>query len=100
MFLDGIKPLEDEGRIKIYGLPGIEGRVGVVSIQTVNVDPADAAFKLDLQYGIMTRVGLHCAPYAHKVFGTYPTGTIRFSFGNFNNEDDVKAAINALSEIA
>ena len=99
-FLDGIQPLVDTGKIKVFGMPGIEGRVGVVSIQTVNTDPADAAFRLDMEYGIMTRVGLHCAPYAHKVFGTYPTGTIRFSFGNFNTEDDVKAAIKALNEIA
>ncbi len=99
-FLDGIKPLEDAGRIKIFGMPGIEGRVGVVSIQTLNIDPADAAFRLDFEHGIMTRVGLHCAPYAHQVLGTYPTGTIRFSFGNFNTEEDVQAAIEALNEIA
>ena len=99
-FLDGIKPLVHEGKIKVFGMPGIEGRVGVVSIQTCNIDPADAAFKLDFEYGIMTRVGLHCAPYTHQVFGTYPTGTIRFSFGNFNTEDDVHAAVKALSEIA
>ena len=98
-FMDGIKPLVDEGRIKVYGMPGIEGRVGVVSIQTVNIDPADAAFKLDLQHGIMTRVGMHCAPYAHQIFGTYPTGTIRFSFGIFNTEEDVDAAVQALNEI-
>lgn len=98
-FLDGLKPLVDAGKIKIYGMPGIEGRVGVVSIQTTEVDLAEAAFKLDLEYGIMTRVGMHCAPYAHQVLGSYPTGTIRFSFGNFNTREDVDAAIRALTEI-
>ena len=39
------------------------------------------AYALDAEYGIMTRVGLHCAPAAHQTLGTYPTGTIRFSFG-------------------
>ena len=71
----------------------------MVSIQTLDVDCADAAFRLDFEYGIETRVGLHCAPNAHKTLGTYPTGTIRFSFGNFNTEDDVDAAIRALTEI-
>ena len=98
-FIDGLKPLIDAGKIKLYGMPGIEGRVGVVSIQTTEVDLAEAAFRLDLEYGIMTRVGMHCAPHAHQVLGSYPTGTIRFSFGNFNTIEDVDAAIKALTEI-
>lgn len=98
-FIDELKPLIDAGKIKLYGMPGIEGRVGVVSIQTTEVDLAEAAFRLDLEYGIMTRVGMHCAPHAHQVLGSYPTGTIRFSFGNFNTEEDVDAAIKALTEI-
>ena len=98
-FLDGIAPLEDAGKIKIFGLRGTEGRTAVVSIQTLTVDCADAAFRLDLEYGIMTRVGLHCAPNAHKTLGTFPTGTIRFSFGCFNTEEDIDAAVKALKEI-
>lgn len=98
-FIDGLKPLEDAGHVKIFGLKGKENRVGVVSIQTLKIDCADAAFRLDFEYGIMTRVGLHCAPNAHKTIGSFPTGTIRFSFGNFNTEEDVDAAIRALTEI-
>ena len=98
-FLDGLLPLEEAGKLKIIGLKGIEGRTGVVSVQTIDVDCADAAFRLDFEYGIETRVGLHCAPNAHKTLGTFPTGTIRFSFGNFNTEEDVDAAIRALTEI-
>lgn len=98
-FIDGIKPLENDGKIRILGMPSTEDRVGVVSIQTLQHDLADVAFKLDFEYGIMTRVGLHCAPNAHKTLGTYPTGTIRFSFGNFNTEEDVQTAVNALNEI-
>jgi len=98
-FLDGLKPMEEAGLLKIIGLRGIEGRTGVVSIQTLTVDCADAAFRLDFEYGIMTRVGLHCAPNAHKTLGTFPVGTVRFSFGAFNTEEDVDAALNALKEI-
>ena len=54
---------------------------------------------LDKNYGIMTRVGLHCAPSAHKTLGTYPTGTIRFSFGYFNTEEEVLFAVKALEEL-
>lgn len=98
-FIDGITPLEEEGLIKIFGLKGTEGRTAVVSIQTLKIDCAEVAFMLDADYGIMTRVGLHCAPSAHKSIGTFPTGTIRFSFGNFNTEEEIDAAIRALNEI-
>ena len=98
-FIDGITPLEEEGLIKIYGLKGTEGRTAVVSIQTLKIDCAELAFMLDADYGIMTRVGLHCAPAAHKSIGTFPTGTIRFSFGNFNTEEEIDTAIRALNEI-
>ena len=98
-FLEGIAPLEAEGKIKVIGLKGTEGRTGVVSLQTLGVDCADAAFRLDSEYGIMTRVGLHCAPNAHKTLGTYPVGTVRFSFGVFNTEAEVDAAVKALREI-
>ncbi len=98
-FLDGLKPLEDAGKLRIIGLRGTGGRTGVVSIQTLTTDCADTAFRLDFEYGIMTRVGLHCAPNAHKTLGTYPTGTIRFSFGYFNTEEEIDTAIRALTEI-
>lgn len=98
-FIDGITPLEQAGLVKIFGLRGTEGRVGVVSIQTLGIDCAEAAFRLDSEYGIMTRVGLHCAPSAHKTIGSFPTGTIRFSFGNFNTEEEVDTAIRALEKI-
>lgn len=98
-FIDGLLPLEEEGLVKIIGLKGLENRVGVVSIQTLSADCADAAFRLDFEYGIQTRVGLHCAPNAHKTLNTFPTGTIRFSFGNFNTEAEVDAAIKAVTEI-
>ena len=98
-FLDGLAPMQAENRIKIFGLPGIEGRAGVVSIQPVHQDPAEVAASLDERFGIATRVGLHCAPAAHQTLGTFPTGTIRFSFGFFNTEADVDLAISALDTL-
>ena len=91
--------MQAENRIRIIGLPGIEGRAGVVSIQPVHQDPAEVAASLDERFGIATRVGLHCAPAAHQALGTFPTGTIRFSFGFFNTEVDVDRAISALDTL-
>ena len=98
-FLKGIEPLEHSGFIKIIGKKDLVGRVGIVSIQTLTLDPSEVAYILDSKYNIMTRVGLHCAPCAHKTLGTYPDGTIRFSFGFANTVSDVKASVSALEEI-
>ena len=98
-FLSGLEKLEGEGHIRIVGRRDLENRTGVVSIQTLKKELAQAAFELDADHGIQTRVGLHCAPSAHQTLSTYPTGTIRFSFGWFNTEDQVDAALHALEEI-
>jgi len=98
-FLKNLEPLENEGLIKIIGRRDVENRTGVVSIQTLTKELSQAAFELDADFGIMTRVGLHCAPSAHQTIGTYPTGTIRFSFGWFNTVEQADAAISALKEI-
>ena len=97
-FIAGLRELEDGGYIKIIGKKTIEGRTGVVSIQTINSELSELAFTLDDEFGIMTRVGLQCAPSAHKTLGTYPEGTIRFSFGWFNNEGDIVNAISSLKK--
>lgn len=98
-FLEMAAPLEAAGLVRICGRRGCEGRVGVVSLAIPVADAAQVAALLDERYGIMCRVGLHCAPSAHKTIGTFPAGTIRFSFGHANTEDEVDFAVNALEEI-
>ena len=98
-FLRGLASMEAAGQVRVLGRRGLEGRTGVVSIQTLGQDLARAAFRLDRDFGIMTRVGLHCAPAAHKTLGTFPAGTIRFSFGWWNTAEDVAAALEALEKI-
>lgn len=98
-FLTGLRRLENSGDIRVIGKKDCENRTGVVSIQTLKKELSEAAYELDETYGIMTRVGLHCAPSAHKVLDTYPTGTIRFSFGYWNTKEQVDIALNALEKI-
>ena len=97
--LAGLEELEQAGAIRILGRRDLENRTGVVSIQTLTKELSQAAFELDADYGIQTRVGLHCAPSAHETLGTYPTGTIRFSFGWWNTAEQVDQALLALKEI-
>ena len=48
---------------------------------------------------IAVRTGLHCAPNAHKYMGTFPAGTVRFSVGYFNTDEDFKQLDKALKYI-
>lgn len=99
LFLREMESLEEEGLLRIIGKHGTEGRVGVVSIVPLHRDPAELACLLDERYGIAARVGLHCAPAAHHTLGTWPGGTVRFSFGAFNTEAEISLAAQALREL-
>ena len=48
---------------------------------------------------IAVRSGLHCAPSAHRVLGTYETGgTLRLSPGIFTTNSEIRRVIDALKE--
>lgn len=99
-FLEQLRALDDTGRhIRIIGKKDLTDRNAVVSIQTPEIDMSQVAWQLDNEYGVMTRVGLHCAPNAHKTLGTYPAGTIRFSFGPENTKNELDFAIQGLKKI-
>ncbi len=95
-FIDG---LQSDTNIRIVGIRGRENRVGTVSLDFLEEDNADIAYRLDAEYGIMTRCGLHCAPLAHQTFGTFPQGTVRFAFGYQNTREDVNYALKAIHEM-
>lgn len=85
--------------VEVIGKKDCNGRVSVVSLNFPKRDNAEIAHTLDSKYGIMTRCGLHCAPNAHKTLGTYPHGTVRFSFGYFNAMEEVDYIIKSIREI-
>ena len=99
-FLEQLQMLDDTGKhIRIIGKKDLTHRNAVVSIQTPEIDMSQVAWHLDSEFGVMTRVGLHCAPNAHKTLGTYPAGTIRFSFGPENTKEELDFAIHGIKEI-
>ena len=97
--IETVAKLLDMPDIRVLGRPDTTNRIGVVSIQTKKLDNAQAAFRLEQEYGILTRVGLHCAPNAHKTLGSYPEGSIRFSFGHQTTSADIDTALDALRRI-
>ena len=96
-FLEG---LENIPGVVLCGTKDLSRRVGVVSVDFLSVDNAEAAFRLETEFGILTRCGLHCAPSAHKSLDTFPRGTVRFSFGFANTEEDVDKALAAIQKIS
>lgn len=86
--------------LELVGDPGPEGRLSTVSFNIRGLSPSEVGFRLDEDYNILCRVGLHCAPSAHRTLGTFPEGTVRFGLGYFNKESEIDYASEALAEIA
>lgn len=95
------KVSESEGNGKIIEIYSSD-RVGdgpVVSLNIKGQVSSDVSQMLDEDFGIITRSGLHCAPLIHKKNNTVERGSVRFSFGYFNTEKDVKYAVDSLKMI-
>ncbi len=96
-FLDGLKKID---AVRLIGTQELSDRVGVIAVDYVSQDNALAADRLEQEFGILTRCGLHCAPSAHKTLGTFPRGVVRFSLGHATTGEDVDAALEAIEKTA
>jgi cysteine desulfurase family protein len=85
--------------VTIFGTQSLENRVPTLSMTLENYDAADVGAFLDVDHDILTRTGLHCAPLIHEHYGTAPRGTVRFSPGPFNTEDQILKALQAVEAI-
>lgn len=95
-FLERVKEF---GGVRIAGKQDTHDRVAVVSLDFTENDNAVVAFGLEREYGIMTRVGLHCAPLAHRSLHTWPQGTVRFAFSAHNTKEEIDRCIEAIGNI-
>ncbi len=96
-FLDQLGALGND--VTVYGPQDAAKQTAVVSFNIKDISPSDAAFQLEEKRGILCRPGLHCAPSAHRTLGTFPQGTIRFSFGFFHTLQDVDDAAASVREL-
>jgi cysteine desulfurase family protein len=87
-------------QVKLYGPESQEDRIATLSFNFTHLSPSDGASRLEKEFGILCRPGLHCAPAAHHTIGTFPEGTIRFGLGTFNAEEEIETAIQAISLIS
>ena len=72
----------------------------VISFTLEDSTPGEIGAILDQAFDIKARVGLHCAPAAHRTIGTFPLGTIRLSPGYFNTKEEIDFTIEAIKKIA
>ncbi len=92
--------LEDIEEITVYGPRNPSEQTPTVSINVRGREASEVGYRLDREFEIMTRVGLHCNPGTHKTIGTFPHGTVRLSMGYFNTYEEVGQVLEALREIA
>jgi cysteine desulfurase family protein len=95
--IDELWDIED---VKVYGGLNAACQTATVSFNIIGMPPSEAGLRLDEEHGVMCRVGLHCAPAAHKTIGTFPDGTVRFGLSAFNTLEEVAIAVEAVRELA
>jgi len=92
--LTGLSTLDG---VLLYGpAPGVR-RGNVVSFNLAGQDPSETGFRLEQDFDICVRTGLHCAPEAHRSVGSFPGGTIRVSPGIFNTTEQIDALLAAVT---
>jgi cysteine desulfurase/selenocysteine lyase len=81
--------------VRVVGSPE-ETPSGIVSFVVDGIHPYDVGAHLD-ERGIAVRCGVHCASTFLDSLGL--VGTVRLSFGVYNNEADVDAVVDALATV-
>jgi cysteine desulfurase family protein len=85
---------------RVHGPADPARRVPIFSVSFDGIDPAKVASALDERFEIKVRAGLHCAPLAHRAFGTSERGgAVRFSPGFFTTDEELVHTLDALDRI-
>ena len=72
--------------------PRGEGCIGIVTFTSRRYSSSGLARRLDAEFGVLCRAGLHCAPEVHAALGTLESGAVRFSLGWASTEAEVREA--------
>lgn len=98
MLRDGLAGIDG---VTLYCQDDLENHISVLVFNVDGLEAADTGTLLDVDYGIACRTGLHCAPLVHEGIGTVDIhGAVRFGIGPFNSEEHIRAAIDAVRDIA
>ena len=85
--------------VRVYGPAEAARRTAVVSFTVAGRRVSELGGRLDDEHGVLARVGLHCAPAAHKTLGTFPEGTVRLAPGPLTTLAEIDAALAAVAQV-
>jgi cysteine desulfurase/selenocysteine lyase len=91
--------LADIRGVTVYGPTDPGERTATVSFTVAGRRVSEIGLRLDDEHDVLCRVGLHCAPAAHRTLGTFPQGTVRFAGGLSTSPADVQRAIAAVAKV-
>ena len=95
--IDGLRAIPG---VQVYGSLDATRQTATVAFNVAGMEPSEVGLRLDDEYGILCRVGLHCSPAAHRTLGTFPAGTVRFGLAAMNTDDEVGLAVEAVRRLA
>ena len=94
---DGLKAIPE---VVLYtSRPSAQTHAPVVSFNIGDRDSEEVAAMLDSRFDIAVRAGLHCAPLAHRAYGTETRGTVRAVPSAFTNSAQVDYLVNSVKKI-
>jgi selenocysteine lyase/cysteine desulfurase len=93
-----IEDLKSMPSLRVLCADRFEDQGDVVSLLQPGRDPAELGRLLFDNFGIETRIGLHCAPLAHRTLGTFPGGTLRIGVSRYHSADDFTYLTEAVRE--
>jgi cysteine desulfurase / selenocysteine lyase len=94
--VDGIKSLDG---VTVHGPTDAARRTSIVSFTAAGHRVSEIGLRLDEEFEILSRVGLHCAPAAHRTIGTFPEGTVRLALGLHTTQEEIASVIDAAKKI-
>ena len=86
--------------IRVYGEPDRgDHSLPIILMNIDNKEPSEVGYACN-RADISVRVGLHCAPMAHRTVGTFPGGGVRISPGYFTTDDEIDRLLEVMRTIA
>ena len=85
--------------IKLLGPSLGAPRTGIISFVVDGEESANIAHRLDRDYNIAVRAGMHCTPLAHKAVDTLESGAVRASVGVDTTEHNISRMLAAMDEL-
>ena len=95
--VEGLSSIKD---LQLFWSGSLHNQIGVISVAHNHIPCSAIGQRLNDEFSVFVRTGLHCAPLAHETLGTYPDGTLRVSVGLFTNKSDVDVFCKAMEIIS